>query len=154
LPDDGKRKLLIQGLVTQIQTATGGPDYFYDYSGADVVDVVKDTLEERIQKTSDVAIRIRDGSDTTVFKVGETTSFFNIEVQVTVKAEESALLYALQDVLADLSRVIGKNPTLGGTCTSARIGSTERSQYTFTNRSAVTTVIVACEYDFQPGVTT
>jgi hypothetical protein len=153
VPDNGKRKLLLQGVVTQIETASGGPDYFYDYS-TDVVDFIKDTLEERVQKTSDVAIRVRDGAESYKFRVGETTALLDIELELTVKAKPDALLVALQNVLADISRVIGKAPTLGGTCTTARVGSVEKPHYEFTQRVVVAVMHLHTEYDFQPGVTT
>jgi len=149
---DGRRKLILQGVVSQIETATGA-NYFYDYA-TNTVSLSKETIEELTQKTNDVAIRIQDGAEATVWKVGDVTAKLDIEVRILVKAKPDSLVVALQNVIADMSLVLGAAPSLGGICTFTRIDSIEKPFYEISQRFAVAIIHLRAEYDYQPGVDT
>jgi len=153
LADDGRRKLILNGVVTQLQTATGA-SYFYDYSSG-VVTLLNEPIEERVSSTHPVQIRVYDGNEsTTVVDFNNAHSVLDVRLRVTVRAEQVALMTAVQNVLADISRVIGAGNELGGPSTVVQLDSVEAPSYEFSNRVAVIVVHLRAEYTFVPGTDT
>ncbi len=150
MPVDGTRKKIIQGVVAQIKTATGS-EYFNDYSGTQIVTTAKDTLEERQRPLS---VRVYDGEESTEQKIDGAMSVLDVITEITIREAPTLLVDAVQDVLADLSLVMGKNTEPGGNCSSLLQEGTEAPEYEFTNRQAVVRMHWRAEYDFVPGQTT
>ena len=152
MPADGKRKLILNAVVTQIKAATGA-NYFFDYS-SDVVALTRETVQTRIESTRDVSVQIQDGAEQTTRALRSASVVMDVAIIVTVKAQPASLVDALQNVFADISRVLGLLPDLGVECTSTRIDSIEKPFYDFSKRSAVATMHLRAEYDYEPGVDT
>lgn len=154
MPSDGRRKLILQGVVAKIKTATGA-SYFYDYSTG-VVTLLKEPIEERLSSTLPVQIRVYDGEESTeTIDFKNAKSEFAVRIKCTVRARKEVLVDAVQDVLADLSLVLGDpNWSPGGPSTTLRPAGVEAPTYNFNNTDAVFEKIMRAEYEFVPGTDT
>ena len=151
MPADGRRKKILTATVTTIRTATGA-DFFFNYSGTEVVNLGKDVLESRLEGSKPVVVRVWDGTETHKRDISNGFAKLDVIVEATVKDSAQHLVERVADVMADLNLIIGRNSLLGGTCTSSSLGSVEAPFYDFERQYAVARIHLATEYEYVPGV--
>lgn len=151
---DGRRKKLLDGVITTLRSATGN-DYFVSYTGTKVVTQLRENVPSRLEATQNVAIRVWDGAERHVSRGADAnvTATLDIIVEVTIRnAPSQTMVQRMADVLADINLVIGRNPSAGGDCTFIGLESVEAPTYDFAGEMATAVVHVRGQYDYEPGV--
>jgi hypothetical protein len=147
--------LILNGIVTAYQTATP-PTYFYDYSDTGVVSLARETLAARLEKPSEIAVRVRDGAEKHGLSRarGGVTTLLDVLVEITVRAAPDVLVASMADALSDLSLMIGANAEPGDPEGWVKLESVEAPIYDFSGKYAVAIAHLRSERDYQPGVDT
>lgn len=150
MPADGRRKKVLVGVRDAIKAATGA-NYFNDYSPAKICELGKESDTSMLEGPRLLMIRIYDGGERTTVRGGvEHMATLEILVAVLVRDSTATLVERLADVIADLTLAIGTNPSLGGACTTFRIGSIDPP--TYEEETAFVMVRVQATYDYTAGV--
>lgn len=122
----------LQGCVAAIAGATGSAPYTYDLRGSGVVSNAVETMDSRLA-LGKVSVRVWDGDEDRAYDELNTLSCeatFSIRVSCLVKDDSSSTIVSqMQDLIADITRRIGQDQTLGGSVTWARIARVEAPSY-------------------------
>lgn len=156
MASDGRRKKLIIAVRDAIKAATGGPDYFFNWSLAGVCELGREAEASFYQSKNQIIARVYDGADRHRYRSSaDMTGALEIIVDLRIRGT-SPLIAQMNDAIADITLAIRKNPSLGGTCTTILgIGTIDPPIYDFDQTRgyfAQTIVRVLCEYDYVAGV--
>ena len=139
------------GLVSTIRTATGA-DFFFDYSGTEMVTLGKDALETRLEGTKPLSVRVWDAGESHQIDSAGGKSRLDVIIEVAIKDSAQNLVERMADVMADLSLIIGRNPGLGGVSTTCRLAAVDPPFYQFGKAYATGRLHVRADYEYDPGV--
>lgn len=150
-----KRQTAMANLVTALQAANGVAPYSFNLSGTDVVSQAVETKESRLA-FGRVSLRVRDGAesrDELELNTRHCEARLDLLISCLIKDDASATIVSqLQDLLADVTRAVGQDPTLGGSVTYARIVAIDAPEYQpGEQKFGHATVRVAAEYAFDAG---
>ena len=151
MPSDGRRKKILVATRDAIKAATGGPDYFNNYSATGVCELGREPEVSVMEGGPAYVIRVYDGDDRHAMDGGTNiTATFNVVVQVWLKGSAPTLVERLQDVLADLTIAIWRGSSLAGVCTVIKLASVDPPVYR--EDIVFAAVRVQASYEYQAGI--
>lgn len=147
-----KRLDCINGLVAALQAIDGTGNYTFDLSGSGVVSTGLDTVETRLAGVAQATLRVQEGPEERARSFATSTQAVGrliLDVDAVLRDNAAApLVEQLNDLLADVGRAVGADPTLGGTCRQARVAQIGAPSYDTRKRAGHVSVGVGVEYVF------
>lgn len=156
MASDGRRKMLITGVRDKIKAATGGPNYFYNWSLAGVCELGREADESFYQSKHQIIARVYEGGDRHIYK-GSANFSADLEIQVDLRVRGTTPLVAqLNDAIADITLAVRVgNPSVGVCATILGIDTIDPPIYDFDQSRgyfAQTIIRILGQYDYTAGV--
>lgn len=150
MPLDGRRKKILVAARDGIKAATGA-DYFNSYAAAGVCELGREPDISMLEGAQPYALRIYDGFDRQTLAGGQSATG-NLEVIIAgfVKGTAPTLVERVQDIIADLTLIVYRNASLGGTCTFIGISSIDPPSYR--DDQAYFAMRLGTTYEYTAGV--
>ena len=151
------RYLALEGLVNVLKTVTPAGGYVYDLSATDVVEIGVDTIGMMLERSMQVQVQVREGREDHTILYATPHAPRNADYQIVIfsllKGDfDTPTPKRLNQLLADINKVIGLNPTLQNTVHMSHLARVVEPVYDSDRRAAWASIELVTNYQYEAGV--